>query len=446
MFILFRAPALGFRWSASRYLLRLLCCLLIGSQTTLVQAAPANQTLTLSTALDRAMNKNPSLRVFDFRNAALDGQLAKANLTPAFGISLEAENFAGSDELNDFDGAEISVSLSSVLEMGDKRKARRGMVTGSRSLLDAQRQVAALELLAELTRRYVEVLAAQHQLGLAKETNELARQTLAIVSTRAEAGATPEAEVKRAQAETSQAQLTLLASQQQLDYLKVSLAALWGERTANFATVDGDLFQFGKDIAFTTLYTRVENNPAIQLLAARQRLNDAELRLAKTQSRADISWSVGVRRFQESDNAALLAGVSMPLFSSKRNTGAVSAAQARRHVTAAEKDILLLTMHTQLYRAFHYRQQAIFAVSELQNNIIPALQEALSATQQAYQQGRYSYREYASAKQELLSAQRSLIETATAALNYATEIEQLTAEPLSASQYRQSAHFSGSNQ
>jgi cobalt-zinc-cadmium efflux system outer membrane protein len=444
MFIFSREPINGARWPASRYFLRLLCCLLFAAATPLVQALPA--TLTLADALQRALQQNPSLKVFDFRNSVLNGQLATADLSPAYALSLEAENFAGQDEFSGFDSAEISVSLSSVLEMGDKRQLRRGLVTSNRSLLDAERQVEALQLLAEVTRRFVAVLAAQHQLILAQEANQLAEQSLSIVTARADAGATPEAEVKRAQAAASQTQLSMLATQQQLDYLKVALAALWGDRTANFASVEGDLFEFGSDVAFTALYSQVEHNPAIQVFAARQRLDEAELRLSKTQASADISWSLGVRRFQESDNSALLAGISMPLFSSKRNTGAVTSARAQRQLTSAQKDIALLAMHSQLYRAFHHRQQAKFAVKTLRTTIIPALQEALTATQKAYQQGRYSYLEYASARQELLSARRSLIDTAAAALSYGTEIEQLTAEPLSADQYGEAALYTGSKQ
>jgi len=409
--------------------------LILGGQLSHAQPQVTNNNLTLNTAIKRALEKNPSLKVFDFRNTALSGQLVTAKLKPAYELGLEAENFAGSDEFSGFDGAELTVSLSSVLEMGDKRAARRGIVSNSRSVLDAQRQVESLELLGEVTRRYVHVLAAQEQVSLANEATELANQTLTIVKERANAGATPDAEVKRAQASASQAQLTLLSTQRQLAYLKVSLAALWGETSPIFAAIDGDLFHFGSDIDFERLYARIENNPAIKIFAAEERLKEAEVRFAQTQSKADISWSVGVRRFEDSNNSALVAGFSMPLFSSKRNSGAISFARAQRNEIFIQKEVALLNMHTQLFRAYHNRKQAILVATELQNTIIPALEEALKEIQSAYQRGRYGYLEYVSARQELLSAKRRLIESASSALTYGAEIEQLTAEPLSATQY-----------
>ena len=419
-------------------------CFFIGWQISFAQAESTNNTLTLNTALKRAIEQNPSLKVFDFRNTALSGQMEIAALRPAYELGFDAENFSGSDEFSGFDSAELTVSLSSVLEMGDKRAARRGIVSSGRSVLDAQRQVESLELLGEVTRRYVDVLALQEQVSLAKEANDLADETLNIVKKRANAGATPDAEVKRAQAAAAQARLTLLSSQQQLDYLKVSLAALWGDTSPNFARVEGDLYHFGTDVEFNTLFAKMEKNPAIQIFAAEERLRDAEVRVAKTQSKADVSWSVGVRRFQANDDSALVAGFSMPLFSSNRSSGAVSTALAQRNEITVQKEVALLSMHTQLFRAFHNRRQAILAAKELQSTIIPALSDALKETQTAYQRGRYGYLEYVSARQELLNARRTLIESASSALTYGAEIEQLTAEPLSITQYGDSTKFSGS--
>ena len=444
MVIFFVAPTIFVRHRQYSIKKLVFVCFFFIWQISFVHAEVANNSITLNTALKRTIEQNPSLKVFEFRTAALNGQMKMAGLKPAYELGVEADNFLGSDELSGFDGVELTVSLSSVLEMGDKRAARQGIVSNSRSVLDAQRQVESLALLGEVTRRYVDVLATQEQVSLAKEANELAAETLSIVRKRANAGATPDAEVKRALAAAAQAQLTLQSSQQQLDYLKVSLAALWSDEKPNFSRVEGDLYHFGTDVDFKTLFAKMESNPAIQVFAAEERLRDADMRLAKTQSKADISWSLGVRRFQASDDAALVAGFSMPLFSSRRNSSAVSTALAQRNEIAVQKEVALLSMHTQLFRAFHNRRQAILAAKELQRTIIPALSEALKETQVAYQRGRYGYLEYVSARQELLNARRTLIESASSALTYAAEIEQLTAEPLSATQYGESTEFSGS--
>lgn len=416
------------------------------SQVTVVRAEPKEATLTLSIAIQRALAQNPSLRAFQFRDAALRGKNQTANLTPGYELEIETENFGGSGELSSFDAAELTVALSSVIEMGNKRAARVNVVSGGRFFLEAQKQVESLDLMGEVTRRYVDVLAAQEQVSLAAEALELAGNTLNIVKKRAKAGATPAAEVKRAQAELGQAELALLSERQRLEYLKIALAALWGETFPQFSKVKGKLLHFDDDIAFETLYAKVAANPAVQIFAAEERLKDAEVRLIKTESSANIQWSVGVRRSQESSDTALVAGFSMPIFSSKRNTGAVSTALAERNQIMAEKEVTLINLHTQLFHAFYNRKQAILVSKSLNDTIIPALQEALNETQLAYQRGRYSYLEYVSARQELLNARRMLIEAASSALSYGAEIEQLTAEPLSTSINNEKNEFLGSQQ
>jgi len=420
--------------------------LLVLSSWSLAQAEQLEHKLTLSSAIKHSLEQNPSLRVFEFRNIALRGQKEIANLRPAYEVGFEAENFSGTGNYSGSDNAELTVSLSSIIEMGDKRTARVSVVNKSRAQLEAQRQIEALELLGEVTRRYVDVLAAQERVTLAEEAAQLAQNTLDEVKKRAKRGAIPEAEVKRAQAAVGQARLTLSSEKQQREYLKVALAALWGERTPSFSKLEGNLYEFGKDVEFQRLYAMVKQNPAIQIFAAEKRLKEAEVRLAKTQASTDIRWSVGVRQFKETDDSAITAGFSMPLFSSKRSTGSIASAIAARDEVLIRKEATLIKLHTQLFRAYSNRQQAIFTTKNLQSSIIPSLEQALKETKKAYQRGRYSYLDYMTARQELIAARRTLIDAGSAALRYGADIEQLTAEPLPASQYNAPKEFQGLSQ
>jgi len=393
-------------------------------------AGSTEVSLSLSTAIQRTIGQNPTLKVFEFRQTALRGELETARLKPAYELEFEAENFAGSGNLSGLNGAELTIALSSVIEMGHKQSARIGLVSQSQSALTRQQEVMSLELMGNVTRRYVEVLAAQERVLLATEALKLANDTLKIVKARAKAGATPGAEIKRAVAAQGQAQLSLQAEQQRMEYLSRSLAAFWGENEPSFSKVEGNLFAFGVDSDFESLYARVEKNPAMRILYDRERVKDAELRLAKTESTANIHWSVGVRHSQELEDTSLVASFSMPLFAEKRNSGAVSRALAERSRVSLEKEATKLRFRNQLFRAYSNRKQAILSTQTLQSNVIPALDQALKETQAAYKRGRYSYLEYVSARQELLVARRALIDAASAALIYGSEIEQLTRESL----------------
>lgn len=424
--------------SQSIYLVICSAVLLLGPSA-LAQEVKQPNTLTLATAIKRTLAKNPALKVFTLRQVSLDGQQTTQALTPAYQLGVEVENFAGSGELQGFDSAEFTVSLSSVIEMGGKRDARMDIGSHRSAMLAAEGKISALNLLAEVTRRYIDVLSAQENLTLANEAIKLAEETLLAVEKRAKAGSTPKAEVKRAMAAVGNACLVAATKNQQLSATKSSLALLWNERwnknSPSFSKVDGNLYQFSDDITFEQLYAKVQQNPALLAFASEERLKSAQLRLAKSQSSTDIQWTLGIKQIQDIGDIALVAGFSVPLFSSSNNTGAIVSAQAERDEVQARKNTALLQLHNQLQQAYSSRKQAIYTANNLRKIIVPLLEEALAETQTAYQRGLYSYLDYLSARQELLNARQALIASASSALRFGADIEQLIAEPLPASQH-----------
>jgi len=436
--------------SQSIYLVICSAVLLLGPSA-LAQEVKQPNTLTLATAIKRTLAKNPALKVFTLRQVSLDGQQTTQALTPAYQLGVEVENFAGSGELQGFDSAEFTVSLSSVIEMGGKRDARMDIGSHRSAMLAAEGKISALNLLAEVTRRYIDVLSAQENLTLANEAIKLAEEILLAVEKRTKAGSTPKAEIKRAMAAVGNARLSASSKQQQFFAAKASLALLWNEKwnesSPSFTTVVGNLYHFSADVAFNRLFAKIKQNPALLAFASEERLKSAQLRLATSQSDTDIQWTLGVRQMQDVGDTALVAGFSIPLFSSSNNSGAIISAQAERDEVQARKAITLLNLHSQLQQAYSSRKQAIYTANSLRKTIIPLLEEALDETQTAYQRGLYSYLDYLSARQELLIARQALIKSATAALRFGVEIEQLIAEPLPASQHfqQQASQFSSND-
>jgi cobalt-zinc-cadmium efflux system outer membrane protein len=428
-----------FRISRLTSYLALSVMALLLSLSTLAQESKQSDTLTLSSAIKRTLAENPTLKVFSLRQASLYGQQQTQALTPGYQLGVEIENFAGSGALHSFDSAEFTVSLSSVIEMGGKRNARMDIGSHRNAILAAEGKIAALHLLAEVTRRYIDVLAAQANLSLANEATQLAEDTLLAVEKRAMAGSTPKAEIKRAMAAVGNTRLVAATKNQQFSATKYALALLWNERwdenSPSFSTVAGNLYHFSNDIPFEKLYAKVQQNPAQLAFASEERLKSAQLRLAKSQSSTDIKWTLGIKQLQDIGDTALVAGFSVPLFRSSNNTGAIISAQAERDAVQARKNTALLQLHNQLQQAYSSRKQAIYTANNLREIIIPLLEEALAETKIAYQRGLYSYLDYLSARQELLIARRALIKSASAALRFGADIEQLIAEPLPASQH-----------
>lgn len=383
--------------------------------------------LTLPEAIDRTLAQNPQLAVFRFRDAALEGKARTAALRPTLALGGELENFAGEGGSRD---AELTVSLSSVIELGGQRAARVDVVSARRALLVADEQGVALDLLGQVIRCYVDVLAAQERLELARDSAALAADTQRVVEQRVKAAASPRAEALRARAALARARLAVQSEERLLAAHRLALASLWGGENATFQLDSAELYRFPPSAGFAELYSRAQQNPGIARFASKERLRAAELRLAETESNLDIGWSAGVRRSRELDETTLVAGVELPLFSRRRNGGAVATALAEREQVAAEREAALLRLKSRLYQAVRGREQALAAVEILRGEVVPTLREALEEVERAYRRGRYSYLEWVSAQEELISARRARIEAAAAALRYGAEIEQMTAAPL----------------
>lgn len=420
-----------------RFTISLKCCgILFGflvSFCTVVSATEVTDTgteLTLKQALTLSLAHNPQLYQYRFTREALEAEKETSALRPSLALELDLENFAGSGETKGLDTAETTLALSSVIELGDKRKARMSYAGARLDKAVWEQQAVTLDVLGKITQFFIETLATQANIQLAEESQALSQSLYKTVKARSFRGAAPEAEVMRAKAALVRAEVRLTALKKKLERNKVNLAIFWGETNPRFHSLAGELFRFKTSESFEELYARVQNSPALEVLASEARLQDAQVTLARTSGRSDLSWRAGVRRFEETGDSAFVVGLSMPLFSGKRNTGEVKAALANRNAVNYAKQHLLLRLRAQLFDAHSLREQSLAEVNSIQTIAIPALEKALRLTRKAYENGRYRYLDLIAAQEDLLERKQALIDAATTVHVSQALIERLSSEPL----------------
>jgi len=211
---------------------------------------------------------------------------------------------------------------------------------------------------------------------------------------------------------------------------KFALASLWQAERIDFDNISGDLFAFETPASFNALYQRAIASPAIQIFASEERLRDAEVALARSQSTSNVQWSLGVRHLEATGDSALTAGISVPLFPGQRNRSEMQSALAEREMVQYRREAALIAIRARLFEAWQTYQQSTAAAQQIHAEVLPALEQALEQTRQAYERGRYSYVDWVTAQRELLDARMAAIDAATTALLNQALIEQLTAEPL----------------
>lgn len=427
---MFVTPLIG-RFSASTlYYCFILIFFVLSPASDAADLAKPTTSLTLAQAAERVLQQHPQLQVFDWRSQAAATEQDLALLKPDRTLALQAENLLGSGELSGVKRLELSVALSSVLELGNKPQARIASASAQQALVLAQRQASSLDLVGELTQQFISVLTLQHQLQLASDNLLLTEQALLQVKQRVQQGAAPDAELLRAKVAVRQAQLQQGLRQAELESSKLALASMWGAQQADFDQVSGDLWLLTDSVAFPLLYQRLLATPQLEVFAATARLQQAQLAQLQTQSVADVSWQLGIKRSQENRDIALIAGFSVPLINQQRQQGAVKIALAEQQAQRLNQQSAVLQLRARLYQAWQQHRYSSMLVRDLKREILPLLTEALAQTEQAYLLGRYSYADWLSARQALQEAQLQLLDAASTALRNQALIEQLSGLPL----------------
>ena len=404
-------------------------CLFLALFSTIVRADTGmvgdSQMIGLNEAVTRTLARNPELLAFGYQLQAQDGRVVQAGLAPNPELSLTIENALGTGDFTGIDGAETTLSIAWVLEHGVRQRrletARAGV-----SLLDVEADIMRLDAAAETARLFFSCLSNQAEMVNAGEAVQLAQETVRAVKKRVRAGKSPQAELARAQAELARMKLNQEDFEHELLSASRRLAAQWGETEPGFKRVNGDILTLPATDSFATLKTRIVRNPDIVRFLSKQRVDEAELRLAEAQRKQSWRVSAGVRRLEITDDEALVANLTVPLALRNRNQGGIAEARANLAQTDANAAAARIRVETSLFVIYQELQHSLHRANVFRDDVIPPLEQALRDTRNAYELGRYSYFEWRTVQKDLLEARRALIEASVDAHKNAIEIERLT--------------------
>jgi outer membrane protein, heavy metal efflux system len=380
--------------------------------------------LTLADAIAAALLRNPGLQSATFDIRISDARTAQSKLRPNPELGIALENFGGS--LGRTSLLESTLSLSQVIELGDKRRRRTEVASYGRDTIAIEREAKQLDVLADVTRRFIDVAAQQAQLVLMRHSSELSEKNLAAISRRVEAARSPEAEKNRAIISLGRARLEEKQTEQALLSGHRRLAALWGSVEPRFGDAKADLFDLPAVASFEELVGKLKNNPDFLRFASEARLRDAEWQLATAEAKSNVTVGAGLRRFEETGDTGFVVNISMPLSFANSNQGAIHAAALRRDQVVTDRQAAFISTQATLFEFYQALQFARAQVSSLREQLIPQAEAALAQTRYGYERGRFSYLELADAQRELIALQRESIEAAATYHRARAEIERLT--------------------
>lgn len=409
---------------------RTLLCALGLTATHAYAQAPAP--LTLDAALQRVITAHPSLQALDLSRTAVEAEADLAAQRPALSVAADAENLAGTGARSGIEGAEWTLTLSGLLERGGKRALRQTLAARRVDALAPRRAAAALDLLADGALRYLDVVAADGAIHLATDERRERERWADLARARARAGAIPAAVPLMAEANAARARFELQQALMQRQTAWRRLAALWGDYDAPVSEtlVPADPLQLPAAPELAQLQSLLQRNPELEVFNAEARLRESHLRLAEASRAPDVTWRAGLRRLEDADDWALVAGASVTLDARARAEPGIRAARAElegltfEHQADERRLLGLLVEAHGTYVALHAE------VARVRDELLPAYDAATAAAEQAWRAGALSPLEWSELQNERLAARRAQLTAALNARRALIEIQRLTAEPL----------------
>lgn len=381
--------------------------------------------LSLASAVALALSQNPTLAAYNYDVRAVEARRIRAGYRPNPTIGLEVENIPGSGSRSGADTAETTLRLSQVIELGGKRTRRLAEARLSGNLAAWDYETRRLDVLAETTRRFIEVVAAQERLTLASEALKLAKAELDAVAERVQAARTSVVEQKKAEISVARAEIEREHTDHTLLSARKALAASWGNEAPVFTNARAEFFVTGRTESFGSLMARIGTNPDLARFATEARIREAQLALARTGAVPDVTVSAGIRQFADENEWAGVFGVSVPLPFFDRGQADIYEALQMQGKTEALGRAIRVALATRLFGIYQELLHSVTELNVMAKEILPAANEVLKETEEGYRLGRFSYLELADARRSLIELRRQNIETALTYHTSRVEIDRI---------------------
>lgn len=360
--------------------------------------------LTLREAVSRALAYNPAVKAAFIEIEARHGEEAQSGVKPNPELLIEVENFAGRGGQSGFDAAESTFSLTQTIELGDKRLRRLQSAHLEASLAGWDYESVRVQVATATASAFVDVITAQERVRVLREFVTIAEKTQSSVDARVKGGKASPIEFDRSIVASARAKALVSGEQARLAAAKRRLSIFWGSETVDFGAVTGRLGNARGVPSLATLKSLIDNNPELARWSDEVGRRIAQLDVEVSKSIPDVRFGAGVRHFAETDSAAAVATVSIPLQFFDRNTGAIVAAEQRIAKAEQDREAARNSLLGSLAEAVGELEVAAAFLKALETQVLPPAQSAFERTKTGYDEGKFDIL-------NVLDSQRAVFET-----------------------------------
>ncbi|MBM4035132.1 MAG: TolC family protein [Planctomycetes bacterium] len=385
--------------------------------------------LALREALALALLHSPELAGASWDLRVAEAKMLQAGLRPNPELEAGFEGFGGTGDKRGLKGLEATLQLSQVIELGGKRLKRVRAAAAEGRLAAWDYEAKRLDVLTDTAKAFVEAVAAQERVKLAEELAALAERVLGVVAERVRAGKVAPLEEHKAKAELATARIGLGQARHKAEAARRRLVTLWGGTVPAFERVLGDLAvpvsDFNPQSQWAGLAALLKQNPDIARWEDEMQQRQAALELERANRIPNLSLSPGLGYFGESEDAAMLLGLVLPLPIFDRNQGGILEARYRAAKALEEKRAAEAKARAELAVAYGELASAFEEVRGIQAEVLPASQAAYALANEGFKEGKFAFLDVLDAQRTLFEARGDLIAALAEYHKALAEVERL---------------------
>jgi cobalt-zinc-cadmium efflux system outer membrane protein len=356
--------------------------------------------LTLETAVQLALQHNPTLRAKEREHAATKANEITAGLRPNPTASYLADQLGNSNV-----DQQHTVAISQPIETGGKRQRRiesaeaASRVSGL-ELADLRRQISA-----QVKKAFTDLLAAEATGKLAADNLKTLDEVERVNRLRVDKGDIAELELLRIQVQRFAFERDLGDARQAQDVARIALRAVVGtDAVAREFAVTGELVFREVPLDRERLLERtITSRPDVRAAEAARARARADLNLAKANAWWDFAPQAQYERIGSNNTFGL--GISIPLRVFDRNQGEIARSRAEIERAAYQRDAATVQARAEVETALAVVQNEREKVRQLSDLYLPRAARVRETVDYAYRRGGLSVL-------DLLDAQRTYRETA----------------------------------
>lgn len=391
---------------------------------------------TIDELVSLALERNRDLLAARQRLAEAQGLLRQAGVRLA--PTVEGESTTGRP-LGTQGEEEYSAAFFYPIETGGKRQKRVKVAEFGLLLAEAEVAERVRQLSFEIKRRAVEVLAASRKQEAIERLLALSRDSYQITKARVEEGDAAPLEQQLLSTELARVEVQQTSFAGRVASALLELRQIVGSDGNPFAVRD-ETAPPSSELSLEQLKATAQTSrPDLRAVRVLEQQATAEVELAGVQGRPDVTASARYTRrnsffddhfvlspagapiqLRDRDNV-LTFGVSIPLFTQRRNQGNIETAVARERATRLRREYLEATVPLEVEAAYSRWTAAQRALSLFRRGVVEQSEKNLAVIREAYTLGQLRVL-------DVLAEQRRLIDTQMAYIDAQSELALATAE------------------